>query len=307
MRVLLLCAVALASLRAEALPRRIVAVEWLPLGLHGDVLDALGAAADVKIERESALGDAAELDTLVAKVNSSPPAFVVGFGNRVCEELAVKCPGVPLLAVVGGPAAWCVKAESPRTAPALVFVTEPEAGQVLAVAGRLLSTLDTMAILYTEGYGANDALADALERDPARGERKVVRLTVPPGNCRTDSDFEKALDDLPKEHGVTLLYVPDDPNCSRFGDVICRLAAERNLVTLGSEAIEGKGCAAALVLNIGAVAKEGAAWMRRCYGAPSTVEVRHAPYLVVLDEAVLAAQGLTVKPWDEEVASPRSQ
>jgi ABC-type uncharacterized transport system substrate-binding protein len=272
------------ALFQTAAPQRAVAIEWLPLGMQSEAIQAF--ETDLKplpLERISAYGDPAELDKVLGTLKKSPPALILAFGDRVGLEAAASLPEVPLLCI----SSRHIAQSTARKVPTALIVTEPDPSQIWEVADTLVPDFPALAILFTEGYGPNTALADALEKVPARGKRPVLRITVPPGNCRTDSDFEKALDALRAREPKALLYAPDDPNCSRFGNVICRLAAERRIVVLGSEATAGKGCAAALTLDPQALGKQCAAWAQHPASSTTT-----APYQVVLDKKAMADQGL---------------
>ncbi len=231
---------------AEA-PRRVVALEWVPLKAHEDVLAAFQRATaaygiPIAVQQISALGDEAELKGVLGQMKTHPPDLLLAMGDRVFKEVSVELPEVPILGF------FCRDTSVQRPARGDVVISDPPPDLVWRAAEELRPGARHMAILFTAGYAPNEHLAAALDAlKPVGGSLKTI--TVPAGACRDDSDYEKALRELKTEPPTEVLFVPEDANSGRFGRVICEAAAKQGVPVMATESLIGKGCATALVMD----------------------------------------------------------
>jgi ABC-type uncharacterized transport system substrate-binding protein len=274
----------------------LTAVQWLPKHAESRVLDAMEksciermAAPAFSIERVKVTGDREELRAQLATFAGKRPSILIAFGDVVAGEISEQYPGVPLLALL---VKWPEKIGSVhRTSPLIVVDAQPCAGMVWDVARQLVQGVRVLGIMYTRNVAANEALVAALAVDKQEGQ--VVPVTVPEGMCRVDADFSQAIEKAVKTGGVQVLYVPDDPNASRFAGTIYRSARALHVAAIGSDATSGKGCDAAILTDYeatGVLAAECAVAL--CSGAATGAVTKKAPMKIeIVKEEQQTKQG----------------
>ncbi|HUW60178.1 MAG TPA: hypothetical protein VMZ06_04155 [Candidatus Bathyarchaeia archaeon] len=218
----------------------VVAVEWLPQSAHGKIVRAYEGAADPawpKLRRINVMGDEKELEDALRALPQAASTIIVSFGQNVAEEAAELCPGATHVVLLAP--------EAPAGPNVFHIKSDPAPESIWQAAAGLKPGLNRLGILYTARHAPNEQLAAAIETAGKAAGRVMVRATVPHGLCRTESDFENAMESLEAAGGCDVLYVPDDPNTSRFAATLSRLAG--NTPVIGGEATRGRGCAAAFV------------------------------------------------------------
>lgn len=283
----------------KTLPR-VVAVEWIPLRANSTILEAFAKAQaglgepQTPIERMTARGDETELANTLKQLAESKPDILLGFGDHVCQALRKKLPKIALVALLVR-RSELLTAES-SAAPLAILDSTPAPELVWEVARQLRPALTGLGVLYTQAYEPNVQLAASLAKAKQGAPGIVMEITVAEGYCRTDSDFEQALRGEGKGKSTfDVLFVPDDPNGSRFGDVIYKAADRIGAVAIGTEATVGKGCAAALLPDYEALGQEAArlcaepdplhSWPRKQVPIPCKM---------VVDEQALQRHGIKV-------------
>ncbi|MCX5769058.1 MAG: hypothetical protein NTZ09_02115 [Candidatus Hydrogenedentes bacterium] len=258
----------------------VVAVEWLPQSAHGKILQAYEGAADPawpKLRRVSVMGDEKELQDTLRGLPQADSTIIVSFGQTVADEAVELCPGSRHV-VLFAP-------ESPAGPNVIHIKTEPAPESVWRVAADLKPGLKRLGMLYTARHTPNEQLAAGIEIVGKEAGRLVVRATVPHGLCRTESDFEKAMDSLEAAGGCDVLYVPDDPNTSRFAPTLFRLAGDTPV--MGGEATRGRGCSAAFVRDYQALGRA----LAGVVAALAKGEAPDATLLVVAPQIVRQQEG----------------
>jgi ABC-type uncharacterized transport system substrate-binding protein len=237
-----------------------ISIEWIPLRAHKEILNAVEAQwketldAPPKLTRINLFADDEELKSTIEKLQENPPRAVIGFGDTVCKALRDTCPEAPLIALFVRDPKFLEQAKESRSAPCVQLKTDPQASFVVHVAKALKPKLKRMAIIYTKNDAANTHFANQLEIELAKTDIALARAEVPSGFCRTDSDFEKAINKLVESGPIDILYVPDDPNCSRFGTAIYKAARKHNIQGIGTGATMGKGCVAGFTTKTNIIA-----------------------------------------------------
>jgi len=296
-------------------PAAIVAIEWIPRSAHRIIMKHFEAglaessdpaAACPAIECINVFSDEEKLDAVLSDVSLKPPSILIGFGDHVCRKARDKCPEIPLIALLArDPTLIDELDEDNEAAPVLLCITEPQPELVWRVARELHPNVKRLAIIYTEGFSPNERLADNLARFGKENDLHCLRTTVAAGFCRTDSDFERSLDKLTAAGGFDVLYVPDDPNCSRFGVQIYSYTRERGLPAIGSEATIGKGCSAAVALDYRAI---GARAASLCADLLRKREAPTQPVMIdnelIIDIEAQKGLGRIFSPWLLENATP---
>jgi hypothetical protein len=271
---------------ADAAP---LAVEWIPLGRHEAVLDAVAHAVP-ELERFCCYADAEALDERLEALCAAPPPFVLVFGDEMGRRVREACPQVPLLVLLARSPEML--AAMPAKAPLATIAAQPEPNDLHRLAERLTPGFRAIAVLYTEGYAPNEAFSQALEQLAQEKGFRAARTTVHIGFCRTESDFAKAVAAV---EGVDWLYVPDDPNAARFGPAIYSAAARHGIFGIGAASTRGQGGVAAFEWDptkLAQAAVQAVQALREQTGAAHTA-VRIAP-TVVFDAARIAAAGLEI-------------
>jgi len=258
------------------------AIDWLPLTSTDAVLRSYNAADGSQtpyiLDRWEIMADNDELARKIETLQKDPPTIIVVFGDYLSKYIAEKCPNLPQIQVL---------TLTPATSANVTAINcEPDAGTIWKTANSLLPNLHRLGILFSEAYGPNLELAKQLEATAEKG-KSVIRATVPRGLCRTDSDYQNCVAALVKAGGCDLLYLPDDPNSSRFASTICEEARAAKIPVLGTEATLGKGCVAALMRNFDSAGKElskvlAARLANQRDVPPQTVKV---PTILKVDEA----------------------
>lgn len=241
-------------------PGSVVAVEWIPLHADTLVLQAMQDSAQAKgtkaaVERVNVMSEEAELAKAIESIKARAPKAVIGFGDYVCERLVAKCPNTRIVTVFArshGALARAAKGD------VTIINSEPDPVAVVDVVRKLKPDMKRIGIIYTDKFTPNTELAQRLEQELGKSALTLARITVHPGFCRTESDYRQA---IAKTHTATpldTLFVPDDPNSSRFGGTICATATELGIRVIGTDAIAGKGCAATIEPDIEAIGQQ--AW-----------------------------------------------
>lgn len=235
---------------------RVVALEWLPLHANTAVLDALEQtlARDLSrkclLERVSVLGDQDELAKALAQINAHPPDVLLAIGGHVCARAAQECPSVFLIALF----AHDIEAlEAKPPARALILDTDPSAQLVWDTAQSIRSGAKRLGVLFTNNFAPNVAFVSDVKTEASKRGAETVPLPVNEGFCRTDSDFRAAIEKAHAKTPLDFLYVPDDPNASRFGPVIRSTCEALRVPLIGTGAIAGKGCAVSLEPDFSAI------------------------------------------------------
>lgn len=284
--------------------RPIVAIEWIPLHSHSVVMKAFEESlAQTRITRVNVFGDEEELGETLSELAETPPKLILAFGDHVSQAVRERCPQVPLLALLVKLHGHQTAPASEKGSPAVYLRAEPDSELIWRLSRELVPGAKRVGIVYTENYQPNETLATRLERSAGPEGGQVVRATVPPGFCRSESDFSKAIRRMGKTEDLDVMYVPDDPNCSRFGARIYDFARELGIPAIGSEATLGKGCVAAVALDYEATGRLAASLCGDILmGGFKEATIVRAPYSIMIDREALAAYSLTVSPWLEENA-----
>jgi len=230
----------------------VVAVEWLPQSAHGKIVRAYEGAADPawpKLRRINVMGDEKGLEDALRALPQTASTVIVSFGQNVAAEAAELCPGATHVVLLAP--------EAPAGPNIFHIKSEPAPETIWQVAASLKPGLNRLGMLYTARHMPNERAAEQAQAVGQAAGGVVVRATVPHGLCRTQSDFEKAMDSLEAAGGCDVLYVPDDPNTSRFAPTLFRLAGDTPVI--GGEATRGRGCAAAFVRDYEALGRTLAA------------------------------------------------
>lgn len=271
-----------AAARADQ-PATVPVIQWLPAASHNAILQAreqLPTKPDVfQFDMWDLMADEEALNAKLKVLQKNKPPVVVVFGDYVSGRIARQCPNVAQISLLNSMA---------QTLPNVTCIScEPDASIVWQTARSLRPALRRLAILFTDGYPSSLKLAEELEQS-AEKEEKVVRSTVPRGMCRTDSDFRKAVESLVQNGGCDLLYVPDDPNTSRFAVTIRDEARKAGIPVIGNEAMAGKGCVAAIVRDLDEIGKLLCKTISdHLRGQEVSSRVLYVPMKIKVDEALL--------------------
>jgi ABC-type uncharacterized transport system substrate-binding protein len=283
---------------------RVVAIEWIPLYAHKQVLEALETGLreagnpEFEIESVCAYGDDGELARQLDALSKSPPAILLSFGNYVTERVADTVRDVPVLALLVRDATGLIEKASGEMRRLAVIDSDPDPKLVWQLARELAPGADTLGVLHTDRFEPNVALVRALSEEARLHGGTVRSATVGAGFCRTDSDFQRGLDRIPDSQEIDLLYVPDDPNCSRFGTQVYRHADEKGWPAIGSEATIGKGCVAAVAVDYDATGKRAARICRDVLdGSSPSATFFPVPGKVYVDPKRLSAHSMSMSPW----------
>ena len=283
---------------------RVVAVEWIPLYAHKQVLEAFKKALkeagnpEFRVESVCAYGDKDELAQQLDALSKFPPTILLSFGNYITERVADTVRDVSVLALLARNAQSLVENASGASPRLAVVDSDPDPTLVWKLARELVANADTLGVLHTNKFEPNVALVRALDEEARKYGGTVRSATVGAGFCRTDSDFQRGLDGIPHSEEIDLLYVPDDPNCSRFGAQVYRHADERGWPAIGSETTIGKGCVAAVAIDYDAIGKQAAEiCLNVLDGADFQPAFVHVPGRVYIDPKRLSAHGLSMSPW----------
>ncbi len=288
--------------------KRIVAIEWIPLHAHTEVLKSLEselgrsnvASSKIEIKRIVVFGDDDELAKTIHQLNADPPDVIVGFGDHISQSIRRECRNVPRVAVLARDLAALAGDDSAPSdsAPFVAIDAEPDARTVWRVARELRPAAECLGFIYTDRYAPNSALADRLEEEGRRTGYQLARIRVDPGFCRTESDFRKVLNKAAETHKLDVLYVPDDPNCSRFGPTIYDSATKLGIPAIGSEATIGRGCAAAIQIDQALLGtRTASACASLLQEKRAVAELLSVPGRVVIDPSAFRGQGLVVSDW----------
>jgi ABC-type uncharacterized transport system substrate-binding protein len=266
-----------------AQPANVPVISWLPAASQNTILRACeharGEAGPFQFDSWDLLGDENLLNEKIKLLQASKPPCVVVFGDYVSGRVAEQCPDTAQICLFNSMEKKC--------ANAIYILSEPDPAVVWRAARGICPTLRRLGILFTEGYAPSAKLATQLDQAAGKEER-VIKCTVPRGMCRTDSDFQKAVETLAQNGGCDLLYVPDDPNTSRFASTICAEARKYGIPVLGNDQMAGKGCVAALVRDLDEAGKLLCkAVSDQLGGAKGSAQTLTAPAKLKLDEAVL--------------------
>ncbi len=284
---------------AETVSKRVVAIEWIPSRSHEQVLAAFSATLKEygeqgAIERLNAMGSDTDLKSAINGLKTSPPDLVLTFGDAVYAAVHARASSLPLVAFFARDAA----------AQALpgAMSTEPDTALVWQTALKLKPGTKSLGVLFTDGNIANQQLLSALGANKPTADASVVPVKVPAGACRTDSDYEKAIDKAQLEHSLDVLFVPDDPNSGRFGNAICKYAISKQTPVIATKELTGKGCAAALLIDLDILGASAAQRARALWAgtSKSTTENLASHYFATFDKDVMAALGLLVSPSSEQ-------
>lgn len=273
----------------------LAAIEWLPSFVNTKTLEGIGRELGAKsIRRLCAYGQDDELAAISEALAAAPPRVVIAFGDHAARGVRARCPDIPMLAVLIRDAAVLESIDA--RAPLITMAADPSAAEVAALAAALCPAAQTVAVMHTVDFGPNKRLVEALETGAA--PLKVIPIHVAPGFCRTGSDFDLALRTRYGEEPFDVLYVPDDPNCSRFGTQIFRTAQDLGVPAVGTASTVGKGCAAAFVWDIAATAIQAAEACQRLARGDRVNTRLPVPTRVQRDAAVLASFGLPLSSGD---------
>jgi ABC-type uncharacterized transport system substrate-binding protein len=270
------------------------AVEWIPLGSHDVIVEALikgcrDRNVQVNVQRYSAFGDAAQFAAIGEKLKNTPNTAIIAFEDHACRQILQACPGIPVVALL----TRGISISDSRASSGFHIVDgEATPASIMKVAGCLQPGLRTLGVLYSRGYAPNEALAEHLRGEAQKEGRATSNIVIDTGFCRTDHDFRTAIENALHEMRFEILYVPSDPNSSRFGATICSTATALNIPVIGSEAIAGKGCALTIELDHKAIGTRAAEIV--CTGVfKSSNGVIAVPPKVLPDDEVLRRFGLT--------------
>lgn len=243
----------------------IAVIEWIPLYAHTRVINAFKKAMseneqfntyDITVERLSAFGDDDELSSILKALPEKSLRLILSFGDHVSERvLEGTNETLVVAALVRKPDELITRIKN-RQGPGAVISSNPDPTLVLRAARELVPDLEGLGIMYTQKFAPNVQLADRLVQEGIKKGVSVVSVTVPAGYCREESDFARALGRVSSSASYDVLFVPDDPNCSRFGSQIYRFTDEQKVPAIGSGATLGKGCVMALALDYEAVGFE---------------------------------------------------
>jgi ABC-type uncharacterized transport system substrate-binding protein len=250
----------------------VVALEWLPKYAHKKTLK--------EIEKTSALvtmncmGDESELRKNLEQIKAKPPALVIAFSDAIAKSVASECSSTPLLAVmVDDPS--CVMGIQ-RAAPVSLITSQPDAVLAWRVMREARANIKTAGMLYTKGISVNEKLFGRLSEEAKRDGASLERVLVDAGFCRTDADFVSAVDNAIEKKHCEVLFLPDDPNGSRFGATIFHAASAHGVPSVGTDATDGKGCVAALCVDYEKMAELvssiSSALIKKSSDAPTVVE-----------------------------------
>lgn len=283
--------------------REIVALQWLPMRAHATILESFqeqlkATSADAtdaaSIKSITVFANEEELGRVEKELAASRPDLLIAFGDHICNSVRKTLPDVPLVGILIQNPASIPSPLVENAAPTLFVTTAPDTELIWKVAQELMPKLQTLGVLYTDSFRPNVSLTDALEKTGEGRGVKVVRATVPSGFCRTESDFDKAIASLAKPQQCDLLYVPDDPNSSRFGATVYQYAERLGIPAIGSEATSGKGCVAAVALDFESIGREVAALVSGYWNKEEWPrEPITAPRKIIVDEDAMAKHGIT--------------
>jgi len=237
----------------DAPPQRVVTLEWIPLYAQRKVIEVMKQEIkDASLEKEYSIesigvfGDEEDLEKQLEGLRADPPDAVVCFGNYLTRRVLNEGPNVPITGVLVRNAQGLVESATRNRENLSVIDSDPDPETIWKLARELKPQLDSLCVLYTAKYEPNEVLVRKLRESGSAYGFRVVSATVGAGFCRTESDFQKALDIVPHSGEVDILYVPDDPNCSRFGSAVYRFSDAKGWPAIGSEATIGKGCVVAI-------------------------------------------------------------
>jgi ABC-type uncharacterized transport system substrate-binding protein len=241
----------------------VAVVEWLPMHAHSQVLVSIqesfsevpSVAETISFVRYTAYGDPDEVRSIQEKLASDPPEISVGFGDLMCRSLRQACPSLPLIALFSREASWSFYQLGE---PCIVLSTELDAQSVWDHARQLRPAAVDIGFIYTDGFPPNEAMVSSLKRTGTSLGGQVTPIRVHPGFCRTEKDFEIAVKDAAGASGFSVLVVPEDPNCARFGKTIYRTAHEVGVATIGTQETWGQGCDMALEIPYATVSAQTA-------------------------------------------------
>ncbi len=294
-------------------PATVLAVEWIPLHTNSVILKAAQSQANqpnagrpgIEFVRVNVFGDQQELTKLAEQAALEPPQALIGFGDHVCKLLQEACPNVPMLALLVRDPDFRGASSTVGGAPLLCPSVAPDPKLIWRIARELDPDLKRLGMIYTKGDMPNTAFADQLSRIAQDSDGTLDRTTVPPGFCRTDSDFERAVKKLVADDRIDMLYVPDDPNCSRFGIAIYKSAGELNVPAIGTDATIGKGCVAAIQRDYEALGVRVGELIRILladdYVENASPSVRRN---IVFDARALRKHGLSLSSWMKKNSRP---
>jgi ABC-type uncharacterized transport system substrate-binding protein len=239
-------------------PVEVTVVEWLPLTLHAQILRSFEQAVPefpplkegVRIKTVAAYADDAELDAQLQKTGEED--IVIAFGDHAAQRARALLPGRVVVALLAR-----LTAAEPATLapPATVLDSGPGAEELLQLARQLRPRLKSLGVIYTRDFQPNQMLLESLSRQ-ALPEVAVHPVLVDPGFCRTESDFSRAVEAACAEQVLDVLFVPEDPNCARFGRTIFTTAARAGVATVGTQETEGQGGDAVLRVDAAAMGRE---------------------------------------------------
>lgn len=270
---------------AKADPPTVVAVEWLPSFVNTRIIEGLQAELGVDdVQRFCAYGQDAELETFADALTNTPPDVLMTFGDHVSRELRKAFPAIPMLAMVIRDAETLQSLEA--ECPLAIISADPDAEKVADLARQLDNDAKTLAVIHTVDFAPNLKLVEALKNVDGLS---VVPIHIAPGFCRTDSDFDLAIRNRYKEAPFDLLYVPDDPNCSRFGTQIFRTSTDIGVPAIGTSSTIGKGCVAGFVWDFEKAAKQAAGACTGLLEGKAPSKVLAAPLRIQVEDKALAA------------------
>lgn len=277
-------------------------IEWLPLNSHSKIINYM--KEDLKdqplltFNRITAYGDKEALITQLKKLTQNDPKVLgielkeleqekvkalVTFGDFTTQTALKLCPNVPIIALFVESPESLEKLLSTRTVSFSLLESNVKPERCLEVVSKLRENTKNIGIIHTDKFLPNQQLFETLSVKASERDIKVTQIRVDPGFCRTDSDFEKVIQNTYKEHAIDILIVPNDPNCDRFGHTIYNTAEKLGIVSIGSDSTIGKGCVLGFTPNYNKLAEELVFVLDSHNDAEAKNKTLHVPPTLVYD------------------------
>lgn len=246
----LMLALCSAGQPAEHAPLKVVAVEALPLSLHTRVLMEVAALLgpdNIRFTRVSALSEGEGLNArLKASWDQGARHFVV-FAPELAEAVQASAPDAAVVNVFS-------TEEGADPAAGLWIDPGPQPEEIWQAATSLRGAHCSLGMVFTRGLPANERLLECLKSVTPAG-CTVHPVLVDPGYCRTEADFDLAVRQACEHFSLDVLFVPEDPNCAKFGRTIFAAARTAQAASIGTQETAGQGNDLALVISAPAMAE----------------------------------------------------
>jgi len=288
---------------------RIVSIQWIPLYSNRQVLRSFDAslkeaspALASRMHHESVVlyGDPEKLQKQIKDLNTNPPSVILSLGNHITKTLLDEGLSVPIVALLTRHPQAIIESCTKDTSLLYIIDSDPDPALIWRVARQIRPGMDMLGVLYTSQYEPNEYLVKSLSDEGVKTGGMVCSATVGAGFCRTELDFQKGLDQLPHGETVNVLFVPDDPNCSRFGNAVFRFATKKGWPAIGTEATIGKGCVAAVEVNSDQVGRLAAEEVTRIFADSRQGRIIKAQSRIQTDGDISRQQSIQISPFQIE-------